>query len=80
MQVGPKLSGFKYVHATTDPNTVVVRVRDVLFRKYEWIVTRENMPAVCGKMFVGLPQYLVENGTYSQIERELQRWMLLSVH
>lgn len=80
MQVGPKLSGFKYLYATSSPDTVVVRVRDVLLRKHEWIVTRDTMPAVCGKMVVGLPQYLVENGTYSRIEQELQRWMHPGLH
>ncbi len=73
--MGQTLSGFKYLHATSSSDAVADADRDILFRKHEWIVTRENMPDVCGKIFTGLPQYLVENGTYTQIEQQLLRWM-----
>lgn len=74
MQIGPKLAGFRYLYATTSPDTVVVHVRDILFRKYEWIVTKENHPEVVGKIFIGLPQYLLANGTCNKIANELERW------
>lgn len=76
MQKGSLLIGYRYLYSTSDPDTVVVSLRDVLFRKHEWVVTRGNVPAMCGTILVDLPVYLADNGTYSEIQGELVRWQM----
>ena len=76
MQKGPKLTGFKYLYATATPQSVVVHLRDVVFRTHEWLVTRDNVAEMCGKILGELPVYLAERGTYTEIEAELLKWRL----
>lgn len=74
MQKGPKLPGFRYLYASDKPQAVVVHLRDAVFRAHEWLVTRDNVAEVCGKILVELPVYLAERGTYAEIEAEILRW------
>jgi hypothetical protein len=83
MKTKARLEGFKYIYATDQPDTAVVRftaegITGLLgLSRLEWVIRRGDPASIarcCTELILNAPIYATKNGSVEAAQREVDRW------